>query len=566
MADTQIRFSVQGAEDVRRVMRDLLTDSSSLASSLETSNKTFVASLHEQISLLKKRNKLFMPNQQVNGLPTNPAQQPSAVPFVGKDLVDKLSQFIELLQKEGLTLSEKSLEVLDQRRKNPEEEDGRRPKEKPSDPRDSFLQRFAFSTLMRGVEMRNPIDFALGTTQNLGTSMMMAGGRGTIPGMIVSVLSGLLLARYGAFKEIAPEVTNASRTLGLDFTSVANSAVKNPYARYGVMAQDYLQAQSRVSQSFGGYSNANIDQYIKFSSGYNIPKEQLLELIRTGRGQSNFNVGSTVNTMLGSLKGVGLSEQEASIKIPEYLKMLVELSQRQIETLGKTDQNQNIQTVATLTKIFKNPDVVKGLMGGLDEGLKTSSTDQVEALQLQVLNKMNPGASLWELEKMKERGAMQSGYLPNMVKALYEMSLGNEEDAARNMSLVFFEGGKKDISEQLMKAFVAAETSGRSFTDVDVKKVMDVDQRAAITTNPIDSIEAELQKAKLPDNLESMVNTLKSISESMNTLNEEGLVAAISKALFNADKPDRMVGKTAFQITGSIGVGVAASLLHKLTK
>lgn len=509
--DTQIRFSVQGANEVRNVMRTLITESNTLSKTLESANSRFIDSLNTQINLLKKRNELLK-------------QGGAATQFNIGSSATQIAGILETIQKKGLDLSEKTIAALNGGKKSSSQtSESERSKfsnkSDANDNRDSFLKGLVWSTLLRSISSRDPVQLGIGFGQNAGSSMMMMGGKAGVVGTILSLATAVLAAQYNAYKEILPGSESLSRLLGSSIVDTGSDVAANPYTRYGILAQDYAQGQLDVTKQLGRYDRSAIDDYLKIGKAYEIDRSDLLNLVRLGRSQNGFNLGGSTQYLLGSLRGAGLSNQEASIRIPEYLKLLTELGQKQVQLLGKVDLKQDTQIITSLSKVFANPDVLRTVVTGLDEGLKKSASPQVEALQLQVLQRINPGATLWELEKMKEKGAMQKDYLPEMLRSLMKVSGGNIEDMSRNISNIFFDGMSKSLSEKLVRAFIVAENKGRKFTEVDVKKVMSAGEVAASKVSPVSIIEAEIQKAQLPTNIKSMTENLQKIADIINVYN-----------------------------------------------
>lgn len=559
--DTQIRFSVQGANEVRNVMRTLIAESNTLSKTLEAANSGFIDSLNTQIELLKKRNELLK-----QGGDSNQAS-------IGSSSTQIVS-ILENIQKKGLDLSEKTIAALNGGKtpkgtdQDSEEKKKSSGKSDSNSARDSFLNGLAWSTLLRSISSRDPVQTGIGFGQNVGSSLMMMGGKAGVAGAVLSLATSVLAAQYNAYKEILPGSESLSRLLGSNISATGSNISANPYARYGILAQDYAQGQIDVTKQLGRYDRSAIDVFLKTGKAYEIDRSDLLNLIRVGRGQSNFSLGGSTQYLLGSLAGAGLSSQEASIKVPEYLKLLTELGQKQVQLLGKVDLEQNTQMLASLSRVFANPDVLRTVVTGLDEGLKRSSTPQVEALQLQALQRVSPGATLWELEKMKEKGVMQEGYLPEVLRSLMNVSGGNIEDMSRNVSNIFFGGTSKGLSEELVRAFVSAEAQGRAFTEVDVKKIMGAGEVAADKVSPVSVIEAEIQKAQLPTNIASMTQNLQKIADFVGDSNEKGFIEAAADRLTDAvsggNKAAKAVGQTIAETSGSFGVGMLATITARL--
>jgi hypothetical protein len=83
-----------------------------------------------------------------------------------------------------------------------------------------------------------------------------------------------------------------------------------------------------------------------------------------------------------------------------------------------------------------NPEVLKQIIGSVYTGLTQAKTPQVEAMQYEVLSRIAPGASLWEMKKMISDpfGEKSQKYLPEFLKSLISIS-GSREDAYLMFSL-----------------------------------------------------------------------------------------------------------------------------------
>src|SRR5574344_886914 len=144
--DTQIRFSVQGANEVRNVMRTLITESNTLSKTLESANSRFIDSLNTQINLLKKRNELLK-------------QGGAATQFNIGSSATQIAGILETIQKKGLDLSEKTIAALNGGKKSSSQtSESERSKfsnkSDANDNRDSFLKGLVWSTLLRSISSR----------------------------------------------------------------------------------------------------------------------------------------------------------------------------------------------------------------------------------------------------------------------------------------------------------------------------------------------------------------------------------------------------------------------------
>ena len=88
----------------------------------------------------------------------------------------------------------------------------------------------------------------------------------------------------------------------------------------------------------------------------------------------------------------------------DYLKILVDLNQQQLEMTGETNSiinSQVISNIAQLSEKFGDPTVLNKVIQGIKGGLMQPSTPQAEAIQYWAMSKVNPDATVWDMELMK---------------------------------------------------------------------------------------------------------------------------------------------------------------------
>jgi hypothetical protein len=136
--------------------------------------------------------------------------------------------------------------------------------------------------------------------------------------------------------------------------------------------------------------------------------------------------------LMRGLQGVGAVQGQDISLLGEYLPILV-------------------TGIASLDESFKNPDVLRGVMSSIIGGARTPTTPQVEALQFRALSRLNPGASLLELEAQRE-DPTNIKYIEGLFEQLQGVS-PNKEIFARNLKGTF------GLSASL--ALKAAESYGK---------------------------------------------------------------------------------------------------------
>ena len=168
-------------------------------------------------------------------------------------------------------------------------------------------------------------------------------------------------------------------------------------------------------------------------------------------------MGVTGRTV-SAFRGAGTISGGNLALLPEYLQTLIGLSQQQLQTLGEVDQGINVRMIAgisALDEAFKNPDVLRGVVSSLQGGLTNASSPQVEALQYSVLSRANPGASLFELQKTRERGLSDPKYASMYLTQLRDVSGGSDERFYLNIASAF--GMSASMAEKVGGRFAAGD-------------------------------------------------------------------------------------------------------------
>ena len=239
---------------------------------------------------------------------------------------------------------------------------------------------------------------------------------------------------------------------------IAGASENYDNARYNYMA---VSGKSKDDLNKGEYSNiiglSDAQAYMKqaqyirnnvrvnkedllFEKGFGLSSDTLGSLLQSTRNEQNQNVSSSKlgADYLGFLTTT-TNKNTVRAYSEEYLKLLVDINQRQLDVAGQTNTAVNgkiITGISGLSDTFKDPNVLSGVIAKVYQGLTTANSPQVEALQYEVLGRENPNANLWELEKLRQDPFSDGGeYLKNFITEL--SSIGTKEEGYFNVATQF---------------------------------------------------------------------------------------------------------------------------------
>lgn len=226
-----------------------------------------------------------------------------------------------------------------------------------------------------------------------------------------------------------------------DISQHAYRAVSGREGMEGFTDIGLSNAQAYQKQAQYIRSNVRLNREdLLFEKGFGLSSETLSSLLQSTRNEQNQNVSSS---RLGAdyLGFLTTTTNRNTVRAysEEYLKLLVDINQRQLDVAGQTNTAVNgkiITGISGLSDTFKDPNVLSGVITKVYQGLTTANSPQVEALQYEVLGRMNPNANLWELEKLRQDPFSDGGeYLKNFITEL--SSIGRPEEGYFNVATQF---------------------------------------------------------------------------------------------------------------------------------
>lgn len=285
---------------------------------------------------------------------------------------------------------------------------------------------------------------------------ILAGLVGMIPyiGMGLSAVASKLIQEAEAYDN-ARHRLRAARGMEGGYGSFTNIGLKDADA----------------FEKLAAYYPANVNLRrtdLLFEKGFNVSSGLVDSLLRAFREDIAKGVGASVVGVdyLQGLSNRGKIEwKEVRGYSEDYLKILVDLNQKQLETTGETNSLINghiIQGIASLSDKFGDPTILSKVVESIQSGLQQAKNPQLEALQYYALSQANPGASIWEMQLMKEDPFRRGrGYLSNYLENL--LSTGNIQDVKFNVMNAFGLGARQ--TEEFVNGLLEAQAKGISLSE-----------------------------------------------------------------------------------------------------
>jgi len=228
--------------------------------------------------------------------------------------------------------------------------------------------------------------------------------------------------------------TGTNRTLGDTTQSISENL--------GFSGLDILRERAKLSLSKG--SQASLSETLVslgYQRGFGLSDQQVGGMQRTLRGNDQ-SLQQVLRQVTGDMRTSGMARGNDFSLLGENLQLLVSISQKQLEELGEVNVGVNskmMQAFATLDTSLKNPDVLRNVFQKIYDGLQQQRTPQMEALAYQALSQVNPQATVYQLQMMKEQPFAEQNqqYLPNLMKIIQQVSGNNAEMFAENFSQFF---------------------------------------------------------------------------------------------------------------------------------
>lgn len=260
----------------------------------------------------------------------------------------------------------------------------------------------------------------------------------------------------------------------------------------GLSTSEALKKQSEYRRANVNLSSSDLE----FEKGFGISgggMSSLLQSTRNDVSNDMYSSGQMGARYLSYLTSA-ISPKQVRSYSEEYLKILVDLNQQQLEQVGYTNSLVNseiVQGIAKLDDSFQNPAVLQRVISSLQSGLMNANSPQLEALQFSSLQKIKPNASYFELLKARENpfSAENSGYLNEYLKDL--SSIGTDEEGFMNVASAF--GISNTLAEKIVRGARSKWENGEMFYGQDFKNIQNeynIAQEAINSTSQMQQLTA----------------------------------------------------------------------------
>lgn len=248
----------------------------------------------------------------------------------------------------------------------------------------------------------------------------------------------------------ASDIETDQKFTGLGYSAIDRSALGQPLARArrGGIGLDYaINSQMMLKKGIGLDENtfANVEQ---------------LSYLGNAPGLGN------IQGSIAGMRGAGIVKGEDYTAVSPYLEMIVNLAKEQVTRLGKIDYGVNsrlVSAVASMSDVMQlSPEAAGSMLEGIQSGLKSGGSSQMNTVKMMALSKLHPNASMFELNEEMEQGARSPGYAKSVLDVSKQMTGGGEaqlwfiKNAFPGMTFaqarIFRDNGGK-FSDKLSEAF-----------------------------------------------------------------------------------------------------------------
>ncbi len=452
--DKKVRFSAD--DNVSGLIKKLRQDSEDLGRGLIRDAQTYSQSGKENLNYIEQQIKAIERRSKVEkeGQLLSIERQKQAGTITGKDARKKISQ-IGLQSKEDkqqLTLLRELIETVKTTSKREIKEDQKRVEEQvKGDKRKGDKKEDEFESLKRGLQKEQLGVGAASDEQGIKRTLLseygervnkfgqqVAGSQtefhlgaeiaGAIP-FIGGAVSSLMSRALGSAQKLQTAAGGLRAVSGGGLTGRHGGLTG-----IGLTTAEALGIEKQTAIARGSAVDAyQASREVAFlEKGTGIDRSLFLQQEQLTRSGGLGALGGTQRLTKG-MQAVGAMRGQDTAILSEYLPILVNLQQEQLKLTGETNNEISTNLIAGITSLdesFKNPEYLKGTLSSLVQGFRRPSSPQMEALQFRALQEMNPDASLYELEEMRETPSLENigGYLSQLrgVSA-------NKETFARNI-------------------------------------------------------------------------------------------------------------------------------------
>lgn len=161
---------------------------------------------------------------------------------------------------------------------------------------------------------------------------------------------------------------------------------------------------------------------------FSLDRGTLMEMLKGQRMTPDGDLSKNISVIFNTMKSQGYISDSDTTQFQEILQLQNSLVQQQSEVMEKVDPNSATGVIAAMRGVGGSfGDARAGSrISQISGALSSPGDDFQRARNMQVLSKLKPGASLFDIEEMQEKGIHQEGFLSETLKQL-EMETGGGE-------------------------------------------------------------------------------------------------------------------------------------------
>lgn len=346
-----------------------------------------------------------------------------------------------------------------------------------------------------------------GASNALGRGTSVVAGAASDPNYLIAGLAGMIpVVGAGLASVLSKMIGEAEQRVKAEAVFVGATGGNMAFQSLHGIGLKNAEAYLKEAQYYPANIRLNLSD-LQFEKGYNVgggTMESLLRAMREDVIQERYGTSSSELgvTYLTQLKGEGnIDSRKIRGYTEDYLRILIDLNQKQLETTGETNSLINGEVVAGIAKTsekFGDPTILQRVVEGIQGGLTQAPSAQAEALQYWAMSQANPEADIWQMQLMRENPFSEEsrGYFSNYLNAL--LQTGNANDVRFNVMNAF--GLTAHQTEEFLNGISKAQQEqGESFNLTDYLEGFDLrgltSAESSFSTNAGDQIRREAGRA-----------------------------------------------------------------------
>ena len=346
-----------------------------------------------------------------------------------------------------------------------------------------------------------------GASNALGRGTSVVAGAASDPNYLIAGLAGMIpVVGAGLASVLSKMIGEAEQRVKAEAVFMGATGGNMAFQSLHGIGLKNAEAYLKEAQYYPANIRLNLSD-LQFEKGYNVgggTMESLLRAMREDVIQERYGTSSSELgvTYLTQLRGEGnINSRKIRGYTEDYLKILIDLNQKQLETTGETNSLISGEVVAGIAKTsekFGDPTILQRVVEGIQGGLTQAPSAQAEALQYWAMSQANPEADIWQMQLMRENPFSEEsrGYFSNYLNAL--LQTGNANDVRFNVMNAF--GLTAHQTEEFLNGISKAQQEqGESFNLTDYLEGFDLrgltSAESSFSTNAGDQIKREAGRA-----------------------------------------------------------------------